>query len=117
VSIGRVNGAMADRADLDSQAMFGVRTYRRTDLMHETDALSPGLADAYLQTFAYAANRVERLTVNPTIHPEQLDACLALGPLQLIEVRRRTRGFQAVATLQIEAVTESIAPHDWTIEY
>ncbi len=117
VGISRVGGSMAEVADLTSQSLYGVRTHRRTDLIHEDDGESEVIAQDHLDVFAYAANRVDKLTASPSIHPDDIDALLALGPLQLIEVRRRTRGFQVVATLQIQSVSEQITPDSWTIDF
>jgi hypothetical protein len=117
VSIANVGGTAVTVDDPVSRSLYGTHTYRRFDLIHQDPAQSTQIADRHLAFHAYATNRVETLTVTPHVFPAQLDRHLALQVLDRIEVRRRADGFQVVAELQIEAITEVVDPSTWTIEY
>jgi len=116
VTVSRAGGSVATAQDLTSQALYGTRTYRRLDLIHTSDADSPTIANEYLTTYAYAANRVESLTVELVANQDHVPPMLGLDVLHLIEVRRRAEGFEVVAKLQIQAFAERITSDAWTIE-
>lgn len=116
VTISRAGGTAVTRSDLDSRAMFGARTYQRLDLIHEDDAESAVIADQVVATFAFADSRVEKLGLDVVAHPDQLATILDLDVLDLIEVRRRSRGVQIVADLQVERISETITADAWTID-
>ena len=118
VTISRAGGSARPRTDdPDSIALYGPRTYRRLDLIHETDGESAVIADEILDVFAYADNRITALRVDLAAHPVDVDTVLDLDVLHLIEVRRRTTGVQIVAELQIQAISETITPSEWTIDF
>jgi len=116
VAIARAGGSTVLDSDLTSQALYGVRTYRRLDLIHTTDAESAVIAAEYLTAYAYAANRIEGLTVDLVAVSHYASTILSLEPLHLIEVRRRAEGFQIVAALQIQAMAERITAESWAVE-
>lgn len=118
VTIARAGGTAVTVSDDQSIALYKAKTYRRLDLIHENDVDSTTIANEYLDAFAFAANRVERLSVDVSAMPDaQLDTVLALDLLHLIEVRRRAVGFQIVAQLQIEGTAEEITADKWTLSY
>lgn len=117
VTVAREGGTATTQIDQTSRALYGPRTYRRLDLIHDTDAESVVIADEMLDQFAYADNRVGALVVDLVAHPVDLDAVLPLDVLYLIELHRLSRGVQIVAELQIQAITERITPDTWEIEF
>lgn len=117
VSIANEGGTAVTREDTTSKALYGPHTFRRFDLIHEDPADSTVIADQHLDVYAYAANRIDKLTVQPGANPGQLPDLLPLGLLHRIQIRRRAEGFQVVADLQIQAINETVEPDDWTIEY
>ena len=117
VTVSRAGGTATTRNDQTSIALYGRRTYRRLDLLHETDAQSPGIADAMLAVFAYAENRVTSLRVDLEVNPGDVDVLLPLDVLDMIELRRRTTGLQIVAALQIQAIAETITASKWTLDF
>lgn len=117
VSIAREGGTAVTVTDSASASLFGYRTYRRFDLLHQADPESTAIANAYLARFAYAVNRIEGLSTSLKAWPLYADRLLYLQPLDMIEVRRRAKGFQIVATLQIQAMEEVITATDWVIKF
>lgn len=117
VSIANEGGTAVTLQDSRSVALYGIHTYRRFDLIHQDAAQSIEIAKHHLGFYAYAANRIEKLTVEPVANPAQLPDLLGLGLLDRIEVRRRAEGVNIVAELQIQAINETIEPTTWTIEY
>jgi hypothetical protein len=116
VSIANEGGTAITSEDPTSRSLYGPHTFRRFDLIHENPADSVVIADQHLDVYSYAANRIEKLTVQPAANPGQLPALLPLGLLHRIQVRRRAEGFQVVADLQIQAINETVEPDGWTIE-
>jgi hypothetical protein len=118
VSVANVGGTSATVTDTASVSLYRPRTYKRTDLINVDGAQNAIIAQRYLDYFAYADNRVESLDVDLSIltHTQRLQV-LALALLYRIQVRRRAEGFQVVADLQIQAVSETITPSSWTITY
>lgn len=121
VSVSRAGGTAVHVSDQDSITLYGDRTYRRFDLIHESDAESTVIANAYLDTYAYAEQRIESLTVDLGVlqaaQPGTVDRVLALEPLCMIRVFRRAVGFQVVADLQIQSISEQITAESWTITF
>lgn len=118
VSIARVGGSTVTAQDLTSIALYGIRTFRRLDLIHTSDAESSVIANDYLETFAFAQNRIESVTLELVTLSDDtavLARVLGLDLLHLIEVRRRADGFQVVAKVQIQAFSERITPDRWTV--
>lgn len=117
VTIAREGGTAVTVSDDTSRALYGTATFRRLDLIHTNDAESAVIANDQLQQFAYAANRVESLRTSAVVHPDNLAKLLVLDVLWLIEVRRRTRGFQVIAQLQIQGIEETISADAWTFTF
>jgi hypothetical protein len=115
VSISNEGGSAVTIEDPESKALYGPHTYRRLDLIHVDEAESPIIAQRELDTYALAANRVERLGLAPVANPEILAPVLGLGLLYRIMVKRRDPGFQVAAELQIQGIEHAITGDDWTI--
>ena len=118
VSIANAGGTAVTRSDPNSVSLYQPRTFQRFDLIHVDAARSVIIAQRHLDFYAYAANRIEKLTVDlATLTPAQRADVLALDTLWRIEVRRRPEGFQVVAELQIQAMAEHVTADEWTIEF
>ena len=116
VSISNVGGTAVTRSDPTSVSLYQPRTFRRFDLIHVDAAQSVIIAQRHLDFYAYAANRVEQLSVDlATLSPAERVTMLELDTLWRIEVRRRATGFQVVAQLQIEGMAEQITASSWTM--
>src|SRR5262249_41677962 len=89
--------------------------YQRTDLIHLNDSDSAAIAQAQLDTYKDAAQRVDSLTFRPSLFPATLEAALTLDLLWLIEVRRRATGFQVIAQLQTQAIEHNVSAHEWAV--
>jgi hypothetical protein len=118
VSIANTGGTAVTRSDLTSVSLYRPRTHQRFDLIHVDPAESPVIAQRHLDFYAYAANRVDGLTVDlATLTPAQRVAVLDLDVLWRVEVRRRPVGFQVVTEVQIQGMTEHVTADQWTIEF
>lgn len=118
VTITRQGGSPITRTDLTSVSLYGKKSYQRTDLLHTTDAESLVIADEYLGLYSYATNRIEQLGIDvANADPAHIDTIIGLDLLHLIEVKRRAVGFQIVAELQIEGITETVTPSAWTVNF
>lgn len=118
VSIANAGGTAVTRSDVVSVSLYRPRTYQRFDLVHVDPAQSVVIANRHLAVFAYAANRVQAVTVDlVTLSDAQRAAVLALDTLHMLELRRRPEGFQVVARLQVQGQTEEITGTKWTITY
>ena len=118
VSIANEGGTAVTRQDLTSVSLFQPRTFRRFDLIHQDPAQSPIIAQRHLDFYAYASNRVETLTVDlRAMRDDQRATVLALDTLWRVQVRRRATGFQVVADLQIQGMTETITADAWAITF
>lgn len=118
VTIARAGGAAVTVTNLTSVALYRTRTYRRLDLIHASDADSTPIANAQLATYAYAANRVDALTIDMAVlTAAQRVTVLNLDALWRIQVRRRAEGVQIVADLQVQAVEETATPGAWVITF
>lgn len=118
VSIANAGGTAITRSDLTSVALYRARTFQRFDLIHVDPAESVTIANRYLDAYAYASNRVEALTVDlATLGDFQQAQMLALDVLHLVQVRRRAEGFQVVADLQIQGLSERVDAGEWTVTF
>ena len=118
VTISNVGGTAVLRSDLTSIALYQAHTFQRLDLIHVDPAESVTLANHYLDVYAYASNRVDGLTVDlGALAPADAATVLDLDTLHMIEVRRRPEGFQVVANLQIQGLTENVSAESWTVKF
>jgi hypothetical protein len=118
VGIANEGGTMVTRTDTTSISLYRPRTYKRTDLINVADAQNAVIAQRHLDFYAYAASRIEHLTVElPMLATPAQEIVLALMLLWRIQVRRRAAGFQVVADLQIQGIGEDITASTWTIRY
>jgi hypothetical protein len=117
VSISNAGGSAVTHVDPNSVGLYGSRSYQRFDLIHVDPAESPLIADRYLDIFAGAVQRVEALSILPSVNPETIPAALTLGLLWRIQLRRRAHGFQVVADLQVESIAEEITAREWRVTY
>lgn len=118
VSIANAGGTAVTRSDPTSVSLFRPRTFQRFDLIHVDPAESAAIAQRHLDFYAYASNRVEELAVDLlAMTNEQRCTVLALDTLWRIQVRRRATGYQVVADLQIQGMTETISAEAWRITF
>jgi hypothetical protein len=117
VSIANAGGVAVTVTDLASIAQYRSRTYRRFDLIHMDAGTSTDIANAHLAAFAFAANRVEKLTCDLVATPSVVLNVLDLGLLNRIRVLRREAGFNVSAELQIQGIEHSITADQWTIAF
>jgi len=118
VSISNTGGTAVTLNDYPSVVLYHPRTFQRMDLIHVDAAESVTIAQRNLDFFAYAANRVETITVDlATLSDADRATVLALDTLHMVEVRRRATGFQVVAKLQLQGMAESIDASSWTVTF
>lgn len=76
-SVNASGTAIAD--DLDSQNLYGIQTYTRTDLLLDSDADVDAHALQLARQYAYPEYRFENITVNlDTLEPAQVESILNL---------------------------------------
>jgi hypothetical protein len=109
VSISNEGGTAVTLSDPTSIGLYRPRTYRRFDLIHVDGTASTAIANRHLDAFAFAVERIEGFTVDLLIldAAQRLDV-IALDFLHRIQIRRRAEGFQVVADLQVQAISESV---------
>lgn len=118
VSVANVGGTAATRSDTASVSLYKPRTYKRTDLINLNGSDNGLIAQRHLDFYAYAQNRIDALDIDLlTLTRAQRLQVLDLGALWRIQVRRRAEGFQVVADLQIQGITERITASSWTISF
>jgi len=118
VSIANAGGTAVTRSDLVSVSLYHPRTHQRFDLIHVDPAQSTIIADRHLDFFAYAANRVEAVTVDlVTLNDVQRATILGLDTLHRFTLRRRPEGFQVVAELQVQGMSERVDADKWTVTF
>lgn len=76
-SVNAVGTAVAD--DLDSQGLYGIQTFTRTDLLMDTDAAVDAHALKLVKDYAYPEYRFESVTVNlDTLSPSEVTQVIGL---------------------------------------
>lgn len=119
VTISNKDGTPVTLVDEASIDKFRLRaSYSRTDLIHQDQAQSTAIAQQHLDLYAYATNRIEGLKIDmAALTPEQRTRVLQLGPLYRVQVRRRATGFQVIADLQVQGISEQVDPAAWTMTF
>lgn len=77
VKIGRAGGVVQSAADTDSQQNYLLRTFERSDLLHQTDAESLAFAEYALSILKDPELRVEAITLVPPDDPTERTAFYA----------------------------------------
>ena len=92
----------------------GVRSFTRTDLIHETDEQSQWLADVTLERLSHRELLVTPLTFDPLLDPVCWQAAHTLQPMDRVQLLRwrDNRLLRLAAT--VDQITHQITADSWT---
>lgn len=120
ISIARAGGTAQTADDVTSQTDYMVRTFNRTDLLMETDAVAADYADYVLFLLKDPELRIDELTLRPERNPDDWPSVLSREIGDLIEVNFTPTGAASAISRKciIRGIDHDISPNnDWTVRF
>ena len=118
VTFTRIGGSPQTVSDAASISEYFTRTYTRSDLVVETNALAAERAASVLNYRKNARDRVEALTINLNTGTARIEAGLGLDigdPITTIKTF--PDGSQCIESLIIQGVAHDITPDTWDTSF
>jgi Concanavalin A-like lectin/glucanases superfamily len=121
VEFARVGSTMQMVEDEDSQSVYDVRSYRRTDLENNDDAEVLFLAQRFLDRFKDARLRFASLTISAVDDPDNADRNRLMwdtqfGDLWAVTIRT-PYGWNVTRGVKISGISHTITANDWSITF
>lgn len=121
VQFARVGGTLQREQDASSQAVYGIRSYPRSDFQNTTDAEVLFLAERHLAAFKDNRMRIDRVTIAPNRDPDNDDLNRLLWDSQLgdlVTIRVRPPfGWEVEQEAHIMGISHSITAEDWEVTF
>lgn len=116
VTIGRDGGVDRTLEDGDSIDTFGVISYSRTGLIHDSDVLSGNAAEFFLSEYGDPLLRVTEVTIKPQRSPGTLFPLILpreLGDYVTVKLTPPGGGSQIEQASRIEGISHYVTPKFW----